>query len=183
MKKYRLKIFQRIIEAQAATPDPAGTDSGQPTSTQSTVNGSPNPITTDQFPGFDVAWGANYKDLANQLLDTLNQGIYILTIGEQDFSRLRSSNFTSDSTKFDAFADSVIAFSGLVYKMIFGQGKPLTEAVPNKKEIISYLISNFNSNVSIPNNLNNKFPESFLQSKIGNFKTKVNGILNSLNSL
>lgn len=173
MKNNRIKLLMKISqEAEEAST----TTSTAP----ATIAGSPTNASVDIFPTFDMAWGSNFKEPINDLLDALNWAIFVLTVGEYDFYKLKSNNFSSGSTKFDAFTNEVIKFSGLVYKELFNSGVNFKNKVENKKDILDKLHSSVSGNARIPDTLNNTFPQSFLQTKIGNFKPKVISILSSL---
>lgn len=179
MTTKRFKIFQKI--AQAQTPD--ATDPTTTSQAPTTIPGSPTSVTVDLFPTFTRAWGSNFKTPVNELLDTLNWAIYSLTAGQLDFYKLKAGNFNTVATKYDPFANAVISFSKSVYIQLLNGGAAFTHEVTDKKTPISDLYKEINSNSKIPDTLNNIFPQSFLQTKIGNFKPKVISILIQMNSL
>lgn len=184
MTMKRLKIFEKIIQAQDATTTPPTTTTDIAAAPKpTTVPGSPTAVTVDMFPTFVQAWGANFKQSVNNLIDTLNWAIFSMTVGQQDFFKLKSNSFQGDSTKFDGFTNSIIGFSKQVFNLMLNEGKPIAAPMKNKKEIISKLLASINQNSAIHETLTNVFPQNFLQSKIGNFKPKVISILTQMNAL
>lgn len=181
----RFKIFQKIAQTAATATDPA-TDTTTDTTTSTaptTVAGSPTTVTTDLFPTFIQAWGTTFKGPVDELLNILNWSIYVLTLGEQDFYKLKSNDFSADATKYDAFTDSVISFSRLVFHQLLNGGKAFQTQVGDKKTPIAEIYRSISGNGRIPDTLTNVFPQSFLQTKIGNFKPKVISILSQMNAL
>lgn len=151
--------------------------------TLTTISGSPSLITTDQFPGFIDAWGANLKKPVDDILNTLNQTIYYMSRGQTDFFRLKGLNFSSDINKYDDFTNGIINFSKLFYNKILNNGAPFKEEIKDKKQLISQIKYALQSNSAIPDYLNNNFPQSFLKTKIANPKGSVISLLSQIETL
>lgn len=179
MATKRFRIFQKIAQAQTATTDT--TTSQAPT----TIPGSPNEVSiSTYFPTFAEAWGANYKAPVDSLLNTLNWTIFILSTGQLSLDQLRQQHFNMDASKYpDPFLSGVVGFAAQVYRLLLNSGKPFTQRVSDKQTPLEALRTSITTNSKIPDNLSNSFPQSFLQTKIGNFKSKVISILTQLDAL
>lgn len=180
MPTKRFKIFQKIAQAQDATTTDT-TTSTAPT----TISGAPREVTVDTyFPTFTAAWGANFKGPVDSLLNTLNWTIFSLTAGQMDLESLKVNHFNADTSKYpDAFLTGVVGFASAIFNKLLNAGKPFTTKVVNKKDIIKALQNQITTNSKIPDTLNASFPQSFLQTKIGNFKPKVISLLTQLDAL
>lgn len=180
MTTKRFRIFQRIAQAQGATTT-STTTSTAPT----TIPGSPNEVSvTTYFPSFAEAWGSSFKAPTDDLLNTLNWTIFILSIGELSLDQLRQQHFNVDASKYpDPFLMGVVGFAGQVYRLLLNNGKPFVQKVSDKRTPLETLRTSITTNSKIPDNLSNSFPQSFLQTKIGNFKSKVISILTQLDAL
>lgn len=176
----RFRIFQKILNAQT-TPTTSTTTSQAPT----TVPGSPTEVSvTTYFPTFVEAWGANFQGPVDDLLNTLNWTIFILSVGQLSLDQLRQQHFNVDTTKYpDPFLMGVVGFASMVYRLLLNSGKPFTQRVTDKRTPLKALQTAITTNAKIPDNLSNSFPQTFLQTKIGNFKSKVISTLTQLDAL
>lgn len=171
--------------AQAAADTTTTTTSTTTSTAPTTISGAPREVVVDTyFPTFALAWGANFKAPVNELLNVLNWTIFSLSVGQMDLDSLRLNHFNVDGSKYpDAFLMGVVAFAGQVYNTMLNAGQPFTTKVANKAEIIKNLQNHISTNSKIPDSLTATFPQSFLQTKISNFKPKVISILSQLSSL
>lgn len=180
MSTKRFRIFQKILNAQT-TPTTSTTTSQAPT----TVPGSPNEVSVSTyFPTFVEAWGANFKGPVDDLLNTLNWTVFILSVGQLSLDQLRQQHFVVDATKYpDPFLMGTVGFAGMVYRLLLNSGKPFTQKITDKQAPLETLRTAMTTNGKIPDNLSNSFPQTFLQTKIGNFKSKVISTLTQLDAL
>lgn len=168
--KSRIKLLEKI--AQAAEQQESGTN---------TVSGSPT--TADVvalFPQSSIAWGANNIKHLQDIINVLNQSIYILSQGQVDFNRLRTQSFNVDESKFpDTILKAIISLARTIYnKLLTNNGQIFKkELTPEEKQEIIDLLKQNISISSIPDGGINKF----LTTKIGgNFKTVIINLLSNI---
>lgn len=187
MPTKRFKIFQKIAQTQTTTTDVTDptVDTNSPATTPSTIPGSPREVTVDTyFPTFTQAWGSQFKEPTNELLSTLNWTIFVLSVGQMDLDNLRQNHFNVDASKYpDAFLNGAIGLGKQIYHLLLNDGQPFTTQIADKSSVIDKLNQAVSTNSKIPDSLSGTFPQSFLQTKIGNFKPKVISVLTRMKSL
>jgi hypothetical protein len=165
----RKKIIERIAQ-QAATTAPAITG---PTS----VPGSPSSVPINTFfPSVSIAWGANNIDKIGNIVNILNQAIFVLSNGQMDFNTLRVAYFNVDLSKYpDQTLRAIIALSQVIYtRMLSNRGQPFRQALsPIIRQQTIMLIERSLNVSSIPAGGINQY----LQTKVGNFKEVMGSIL------
>jgi len=182
--RYKLlnKIAQAAGDAPAATTTPTTTTTTTPATS---VPGAPTDVPVDvYFPTFTWAWGPNFKPATNQLINILNWSMFILSQGQLSFDQLRQQNFNVDISKYpDPFLMGIIMFAKNVYYYLLNNGTPFKTQVQNKDQIIDYLSRDIASNTKVPDSLSATFPQSYLQTKIGNPKPAIIALLSNMKSL
>jgi hypothetical protein len=160
--KLRSKLLEKIAQATPVETGPA------------TVPGSPSKCDVVSYFGSVIkGWQNQNVSFIQEIIDDLNESIYVLSQGQIDFNKLRVQSFNVDAGKYpDRILKNIVKFSQQVYSLLLtDQGKdfaaPLT---PETRELkINQLTSNLGT-VGIPDGSINQF----LFSKIGgNLKTKL----------
>lgn len=172
--KFRLKLLKKVAQA-------AETTNNNETTGPTTVSGSPTDCSVvSYFPTSSETWGANNLTFIQQIINDLNDGIYVLSQGQLDFNKLRAQAFNVDVSKYpDRILKNIIIFSKLVYNVMLTDNgsnfaNQLTPEI--KKQKISQLTGAL-SNGGIPDGGINQF----LTTKIGgNLKSLITNNLSNI---
>jgi hypothetical protein len=178
----RLRTLFRL--AQAATPAaPAAPSSPASTATSTTptvVSGSPRPFDPATVsPTLVLGWGANNLNFIRQLVNALNQAIYITSNGKLDFARLYDQSFGIDTSAYTPLVSALANLGKLVFRrMIKNNGYDFAAPVPtaNRMQTVSILTNQIQS-PAIPDGAIN----ATLYSKVGgNIRTVLLDIVRQI---
>jgi hypothetical protein len=189
MATFRSKIFLKLAQTTDATSTPSTPPTTQTTTSTAptTVAGAPQSVSVNTyFQSFQQAWGSQYTSLVDTMLNALNWSIFILSIGALSFDQLRQQAFSFDISKYpDPFLTGMIMVSRSVFNTMLNGGKPFKTqiSIADKIKILNELLQQISSNIKIPDAPNNSFPQSYLQTRIGNPKTILITLLNQMKAI
>lgn len=172
-RKLRLRFLEKL--AQAGQP-PANETTG-PT----TVSGSPTKCDIlVYFPSLIKAWGSNNLTFIQGLVDSLNEGIFVLSQGQVDFNKLRAQQFNVDAGKYpDRVLKNIVKFSQSVYNSLLTEGgKEFSEALtPEAKKSKITQLNGALGTSGIPDGVINQF----LSTRVGgNLKSMITNDLSNI---
>ena len=122
--KDRLNLFKKIADAskvaQTATP-PATTSTTAPTPT---IAGSPTSASAlALYPQLVAGWGANNSSFIEEITNTLNNALYVLSLEDIDFNTLRSNGFNINDSKYsEPTLKIVISLTKAVFNNLLTNG-------------------------------------------------------------
>lgn len=166
----RIKLIERI--AQTAAPAASTVQSGVPS-----VTGSPTTVDIATFfPAVTKVWGSTNLAKIQTIINAINNAIYVLSGGQMDFNTLRVQYFITDTSKYpDQVLTAIIRLAQVVYNRMLtdhAQNR-VTILSPEEKSQIIIQIQRMLNTSTIPDGAIN----TFLQTKVGNFKEVLNSIL------
>jgi len=143
MTKVRLKMLQKIAQAQGAQPNPGGDQTNVPaTSNNTSVPSDPSPPASQLYPirnGFDAARVVILDGLVKQLSVAAN----VATGGKYNLQNLKNENFQFDPSEF-ASPDqkNLMVFFQKVFFTLLNRGQNFNQPV-NAAQLnswVSYLL-------------------------------------------
>ena len=174
----RLRTLLRLAQAAPAAPATPAANAAQTTPTA--VPGSPRPFDPASVsPTMVLGWGANNLNFIRQLVNVLNQAIFITSNGKLDFARLYDQSFGIDTSAYTPLVSALANLGKLIFRrMIKNNGYDFVAAVPtaNRTQTISVLTSQIQS-PAIPDGAIN----STLYGKVGgNLRTVLLDIVRQI---
>lgn len=143
LAKIRLKMLQKIAQAQGAQNNPGGTQTNVPSTSNNTqVQPDPSPPASDLYnirSGYDSARVGIINGLVRQLSAAAN----VATSGKYNLQILRNQNFTFDASEFNSpDQKNLMLFFLKVYKTLLNNGQEFTQAVNATQltNMINYLL-------------------------------------------
>lgn len=143
LTKVRLKMLEKIAQAQGAQPDPGGAQTNVPaTSNNTAVPTDPSPPVSQLYPirnGFDSARVAIIDGLVKQLSMSAN----IATGGKYNLQSLKNQNFQFDPSSF-ASPDqkNLMVFFQKTFNTLLNRGQDFNQPVSSTQlnSWVSYLL-------------------------------------------
>lgn len=164
--KGRIKLINRMAQVtQTKQPGPTS------------VAGNPMAVdVVSLFTDVPKVWGFNNISKIQQIINIINQAIYVLSDAQIDFNQLRLAYFNIDTSKYSNIVlQAIIRLASVIYmQMLTDKTKQRTQPLSSqeKQQIIAHISQSLNVSAIPDGSINN-----FLQTKVGNFKEVLKGIL------
>lgn len=161
-KKYLQALAQAVVQSPAspASPDsPASTPSTtSPTSTPSpqapSAASAPTIDSASIFPYLNKIWGTGNASHINEIINSVNKGLHILSGGRTNVDTLRKGNFNFNVPMANEPGRALLSFFSLFYNKFLINSKNINavELKPKEKEGAKRdALDSFNSKFSIIN--------------------------------
>lgn len=164
MSKLRKKILKRLAQA-----DPT------------TISGTPSGINVSSlFPSIITAWSTDNLESIQDIVDTLNQAIFILSAGQLDFNKLRVQQFNVDTSKYpDRILKNTVKFTIVVYNnMLTNNGAAFSKELTAEERKI--IIGKIKGSLQADEMPDGGISQELVNKIGGNLKTKISSSLDMI---